>query len=318
MAEPYTQGLYPLFTTQFSTILELKLQQMGSLLRGRVDERAYVGKMASPVQQLNATVAKQPAGLYAPLDLSDNGFTRRWVFPTERELGQLIDTFQELETIVDPKSQYSTNAAMAFGRAIDDIIFQAAFGTNQTGQDAASLSPETFNTALTTAGSPGFQIGIQFGSTVNTGLTIDKLVELRRNLRHYHVDIERDPVTLVIGSQQEADLLNQVKVTSSEFNTAGGVLVDGKVTRFMGFDLCVSERLPYVTGTSTRQCLAFAKSGMHLGVWKDLYNRIDIRIDKSSQPYQLYTQMMIGATRTQPGKVWMVSCLDTTGGDITP
>ena len=316
-AEPYTQGLYPLFTTQFSTILELKLQQMGSLLRGRVEERGYVGKMASPVQQLNATVAQAPTGRYAPLNLEDNGFTRRWVFPSERELGQLIDTFDELQTIVDPKSQYSSNAAMAFGRSIDDIIIAAAFGTNQTGQDAASLSAETFNTALTTAATPGYQIGVQYGSSVNTGLTVDKLIELRRNLRHYHVDIERDPVCLIIGSQQEADLLNQVKVTSSEFNTQGGVLVDGRVTRFMGFDLVVSERLPTASTNTVRQCLAFAKSGMHLGVWKDLYNRIDIRIDKSSQPYQLYTQMMIGATRTQPGKVWMVSCADTTGTDIT-
>jgi hypothetical protein len=315
MAEPTSQGLYPLFTTQFSTLLELKLQQMGSLLRGKLDERGYVGKMASPVQQLNATSARAPVGRYATLQPDDNAFTRRWVFPNEREKAQLIDTFDELQTIVDPKSQYVENASMAFGRSIDDIIINAAFGTNQTGQDAASLVPETFNTALTTATSPGFQIGIQFGASQNTGMTVQKMIELRRNLRHYHVDIERDPVTIVIGSQQEADLLNLVQVVSTEFNDKP-VLVDGRVTRFLGFDIVVSERLPY---TSTqRNCLAFAKSGMHLGIWKDMLNRITIRTDLSSQPYQVYSQMMIGATRTQPGKVFQITCADTTGGDITP
>jgi hypothetical protein len=315
MAEPTSQGLYPLYTTQFSTLLELKLQQMGSKLRGKIDERTYVGKMASPVQQLNATAAKAPVGRYSALQPDDNAFTRRWVFPTEREKAQLIDTFDELQTIVDPKSQYVQNAAMAFGRAIDDIVFAAAFGTAQTGQDAASLSPETFNTALTTAASPGFQIGVQFGASgINTGLTVAKLIELRRNLRHYHVDIETDPVTVVIGSQQEADLLNQVQVVSTEFNDKP-VLVDGRVTRFLGFDIVVSERLPYTS--SVRNCLAFAKSGLHLGVWRDMLNRITIREDLSSQPYQVYTQMMIGCTRTQPGKVFQITCADTTGGDIT-
>jgi hypothetical protein len=315
MAEPTSQGLFPLFTTQFSTLLELKLQQMGSLLRGKLDERGYVGKMASPVQQLNATAARAPTGRYAALQPDDNAFTRRWVFPLEREKAQLIDTFDELQTIVDPKSQYVENAAMAFGRAMDDIIIQAAFGTNQTGQDAGSLTGETFNTALTTASTPGFRIDVAFDASVNTGLTVTKLIELRRNLRHYHVDIERDPVTIVIGSQQEADLLKQVQVVSTEFNDKP-VLVDGMVKRFLGFDICVLERLPFAS--NIRQCLAFAKSGMHMGIWRDMLNRVDIRHDLSSQPFQVYTQMMIGATRTQPGKVFQIMCADSTGGDITP
>ena len=314
MAEPYNQGLYPLFTTQFSTLLELKLQQMGSKLRGRIDERGYVGKMASPVNQLDASPARQPQGRYAPLVPDPETFTRRWVFPSFRDKAQLIDTFDELQTIVDPKSQYVQNAAMAFGRAIDDIVFQAAFGTSQTGQDAASLSAETFNTSATTAAPPGFQIPVNFDGA-NNGLSVGKMIELRRNLRHYHVDLETEPVTLVIGSQQEADLLRQVQVVSTEFNSKPIYDTDGRITRFLGFDIVVSERLPYTS--TTRSCLAFAKSGLHLGIWKDMENRITRREDLTSQPWQIYTQMSIGATRTQPGKVYQIVCLDSTGGDIT-
>ena len=49
-----TDGLYALYSTQFSTVLELKLQQMGSKLRGLVREGFHVGKMASPVNQVGA------------------------------------------------------------------------------------------------------------------------------------------------------------------------------------------------------------------------------------------------------------------------
>ena len=46
-----SDNLIKLWTTQFSTNLELKLQQRGSKLRGKVIEGAHVGKLASPINQ---------------------------------------------------------------------------------------------------------------------------------------------------------------------------------------------------------------------------------------------------------------------------
>jgi len=42
------------------------------------------------------------------------------------------------------------------------------------------------------------------------------------------------------------------------------------------------------------------------------------RNDLSGEPWQLYSKHTFGATRTQPGKVVEIDCLDTTGADITP
>ena len=139
----------------------------------------------------------------------------------------------------------------------------------------------------------------------------------KRILRHYHNDLESDGLTLVIGSQQESDLLNQVQVVSTEFSDRA-VLVDGRLKRFLGFDIVMSERLPQTTLNTTRGVLAFVKSGVYLGIWKDMQNRISIREDLSSQPWQVYTMAMYGATRTQPGKVIQILCADTSGADITP
>ena len=304
-------GLIPLFTTQFSTNLELLLQQMGSRLRGKVNEGFHVGKMASPINQIGAITAKAPAGRFAPKNRTDAEFVRRWVMPQPAEIDQLIDSFDELQTIVDPKSGYTAGAANAVGRAWDDAIILAAPGTAQIGEDAGSLTTEPFNTT-------NFQMAVTFGASGNAGLTVTKLIEVQRIFEHYHNDLDTDPVTLVIGSKQHSDLLNQVEVVSTEFNDRP-VLTDGRVKRFLGFDIVVSERLPFnVTASNIRGVLAFVKSGMYLGMWKDLTNRVSIRNDLSSEPWNLHTETMYGATRTQPGKVLQILCADTTGGDITP
>ncbi len=303
-----SENLFKLWTTQFSTNLELKLQQLGSKLRGKVDEGFHVGKMASPINQVGAIQLKAPAGRFSPKNRTDADFTRRWVFPQDGEMDQLIDQFDELKTIVDPKSKYVENAANAVGRAWDDAIIAAFFGTAQIGQDANGLSSETFDTSK-------FQISDTFGSSASSGLTVAKLIEAKRILRHYHNDLQMDPPCIVIGSKQESDLLNQVQVVSTEFNDRP-VLVDGNVTRFMGFDIVVSERLTVTS--NLRQVPVFVKSGMYLGMWKDVTNRVSIRNELSGEPYDLYTNTSYGATRTQPGKVLQILCADTTGADITP
>jgi hypothetical protein len=303
-------NLYELFTEQFSTNLELLLQQMGSLLRGKVKEGFHVGKMASPVNQIGAIQMKAPAGRFAPIGRVDASFVRRWVFPREGDIPQLIDSFDELETIVDPKSMYVENAAMATGRAWDDEIISAALGTATTGVDIGNLGSETWASF-----SSAYNVAHDFGASATTGMTIAKLIETQRIFMHNHVNLDQDPATLVIGSQQHADLLNQVEVVSTEFNERPP-LVDGRVKRFLGFDIVVTERLTVTS--SDRYCFAFVKSGMYLGMWRDLTNRVSIREDLSSQPYQLYTMAMYGATRLQPGKVIQILANDATGADITP
>ena len=303
-----SENLSKLFTTQFSTNIELLLQQMGSKFRGRVREGTHVGKQASPINQIGAIVLKAPSGRFAPKNRTDADFTRRWVFPQDGEIDQLIDSFDELRTIVDPKSMYVTNASMAVGRGWDDAIIAAFFGSAQVGADAGGLSPETFSTS-------NFQIASTFGASSAAGLTVAKLIEAQRIFLHYHNDLEADMPTIAIGSQQNSDLLNQVQVVSTEFNDKP-VLVDGKVRRFLGFDILMSERLS--TASNVRNCPVWVKSGMYLGMWQDLTNRVSIRNDLSSEPYDLYTKTSFGASRLQPGKVLSILCSDTTAGDITP
>jgi Phage capsid protein len=310
MAGSTDQGLIPLFTAQYSTNLDLLLQQKGSKLRGYCDSGYHVGKMASPINQIAPIQAKSPAGRFAPKQRTDSQFVRRWVFPIEKEIDQLIDSFDELQTIVDPKSGYTVNAAYAIGRSWDDEILNAFTRTAFTGVDAGGLVSESFDTTK-------FLVAVNFNAGANTGLTVDKLIETKRILRRYHNDLDMEMLSIAIGSQQEADLLRQVQVVSTEFNDRP-VLVDGRIKQFLGFNIHVMERVPESTVGSVRGCIAWVKTGLYLGIWKDMTNRVSIANWLSSEPWDLYTMAMFGATRTQPGKIIRVDCADTTGADITP
>lgn len=310
-------GLVELFQTQYSTLLRMKLQQKTSRLRGRVEEGSHTGaKMASPINLVGAMEMKTPQGRFAPKQNTAADYSRRWIVPIDKEADQYVDSFDKLKTPIDPNSQLVARAVAACSRAFDDEVIRAATATATIGVDNGNLSTEAWDTA--------YQVSGQFGAGAAVGLTVAKMNEARRLLEHYHA-IEEDTneqITMVIGSNQHADLRNQAQVSSSDFNKNGGVLENGKVTRFMGFDLVVSERLPTITdkdsNANQRGCLVFVKSALYLGLWLDPKTEVFRRGDLSGNPWDINTMMSYGATRTELGKVIQVCAADTVGADVNP
>lgn len=280
------------FVSEFSTNVELLLQERGSKLRGYVMTGTHEGKQASPVNQIGAITAQAPAGRFAPKNRTDAPTARRWVFPEDREIDQLLDQFDMLKLIEDPKPLYAQNAALAIGRAIDDNIIDNALGTANVGETGSGT--EAFDTT-------NFSIAANFGASGDVGLTVAKMIEVRRIFEVNNVDMDNEALVMVISPTQHANLLNQVEVVSTDFNMKP-VLVDGRVRNFLGFNIIVSNRLDLVN-TDERACIAWAQSGMYLGLWKDIQTRVSIRNDLSSEPYDIYTCASYGATRLEQGKV---------------
>lgn len=311
-------GLTDLFQVQFSTLLKLKLQQRTSKLRGRVLEGTHTGsRMASPMQFLGALQMKTPAGRFAPKNFTSQDYSRRWIVPIDKELDVPIDNFDKLKTPIDPQSQIVAAATSAALRAIDDEIIRAATATATIGEDAGSLSTEAWDTT--------YQVSSQFGSgSTSTGLSVAKLNEARRILEKNHAFDEDPQATLVIGSQQHADLRNQAQVTSSDFNkpSNGMVIENGTVTKLMGFDIIVSERLPTITDKDShancRGCLAFGKTGIYLGMWQDLKTEVFRLPHLSGNPWDINVMLSLGGTRTELGKVIQIAAADSTGADVNP
>lgn len=305
-------GLTGLFITDFKNRLDMRLQQKTSFLRTKVEEGYHAGaKMAAPLNLVAAIQMRSPEGRFAPKVNIPASYQRRWVLPIDKEGDQYVDNFDMLKTPIDPKSKLVEHVASAVARAYDDEIIRASTADSVIGTDANSLSTETFDTT-------NFRVIDTFGASATVGLTVAKLNEARRILEHYHNtdELNASGACLVIGSAQHADLRNQAQVTSSDFNQQGGVLFNGVVTRFMGFDIVVSERLPIYT-TNVRGCLLFVKSGMYLGMWQDIKTQVAQRFDLSANPWDISTVVSFGATRTENGKVIQIGCSDTYGADIT-
>lgn len=299
-----------MLTVEYTTALELLLQQETSKLRGLVDTGGpHVGKMASPIQQVSPLEFKTPDGRFSPINFQQANFTRRWVSPQDRDCGTWVDIFDQLKTIVDPTTGLSRAVSAAGNRFFDDVIIACAFATAQIGVDASSLASETWPATT-------YLVSDTFDSAASSGMTFSKIIEGRRILKHYQNDLDRESVTLVIGSQQESDLLKQIEVIDKDFNS-GSAAETGKLPRILGCNIIVSERLATSSSNSLRNCIMFVKSGLYLGLWKDIEIDISQNKQRTGMPWQLYAMLSAGATRTQLGKVIQINCADTTSVDPT-
>jgi hypothetical protein len=213
-------------------------------------------------------------------------------------LPQMIDSFDKLRLLTDPSSMYVQNATNAAKRKMDDVIITAFFAAAKTGKTGSSSTsfPSTQ------------QVAVNQGASGNTGLTVAKLREARRILRANEVDLDMDPITCVVSSKQEDNLLAEAQVISLDFNDRP-VLVDGKLKSFLGMNFVPSERLA-VDGSSYRRVPVFAKSGMHLGIWNDITTDISQRKDIRGLPFQAYVYMTIGATRLEEKKTVEIKCAE--------
>jgi hypothetical protein len=284
------------YVQQYSSNLQLLLQQKGSKLRPYVMTGSHVGKQASPVDQIGAVAMQQVVGRFNPMGRVDASTDRRWVFPSDFDLPQLIDSFDKLRLLTDPMSSYVQNAVYAAGRQMDDLIIAAMFGTAKTGESGGT------STVFPTAN----QVAVNEGAASNTGLTVAKLRAAKKLLMSYEVDLDSDPLTCVVTAKQHDNLLAEAQVISTDFNDRP-VMVEGKITRFLGINIIHCERLA-VDGSSYRRVPVFAKSGMYLGLWNDMQTDISQRKDLQGMPWQAYVMMTAGATRLEENKTIEIKC----------
>ena len=268
------------FVQQYSANIQMLSQQMGSLLRDKVRVESVVGKNAF-FDQVGSVTAQLRTSRHADTPQIDTPHSRRRLSLADYEFADLIDQQDKVRLLIDPTSSYAQAAAMAMGRAMDDVIITAALGTASTGE--------------TGTGTETVQTGVVKGTT---GLTVAKLISAKDLLDKADVD-PSIPRHIIVGPEQLGNLLGDSEVTSSDFNTVKA-LVRGELDSYLGFKFTVSNRLPK-TGND-RTCIAYAQDGLLLGIGKDISARIDERADKSYAT-QVYYCQTIGATRMESAKV---------------
>jgi hypothetical protein len=282
---------------EYKTNVELLMQQEGSRLRSMVTSDGYVGKSASVVEQFGSATAQLRTSRHSDTPLLNLAQDKRWVFPADYEWASLIDSQDKR---IAPEGMYTRAAAAGMNRAQDDVIIAAFFATAYIGENGTSTE------TMGTVGSGTYDVGVNVGGTAS-GINVAKLQAALRLLMTANAGDITEPVYAAIGSYEHDLLLKEIQIVNKDYNGGSAVLENGRVRRFMGFEFALTERLAITAGN--RLIPAWVKSGMHLGVWQDLMASIDKRPDKGNA-WQIYTNMTIGGTRLQAGKVIRINCDD--------
>lgn len=287
------------FVQQYTTNVQLLSQQKMSRLRQSVTVGTYTGKQGVPVDQFAPTVAQKRTTRYPALTPADTQTDRRWVFPSDYDWNDLIDSIDKLRMLIDPQSSYVQNGTAAMMRAMDDEIIAAFFGVSLTGANG------TTQTAFPTSQ----QISASEGASAATGMNVEKL---KAGIQLLLANEAWDPsggerITCVLSAKQNRNLMDEVQVINSDYNGDKAVVNDGFVNSWGKVDFIHSERLP-VNGAGQTRCPMYVKEGMHLGLWQDIAADVSVRKDLAGLPHQVYLYGTFGGTRIEEKKVVELPC----------
>lgn len=309
------------FVQQYSTNIMMLLQQQGSRLRNTVQNYSFVGKAASMAEQFGQVSPVRNQSRHSDTPLISTPQDKRWIYPNDYDWADLIDNQDRLRMLIDPAGPYTQAGVMAMGRAMDDEIISGLFNANNTGENG-TVSTST----LYAYNSNSQSIAATTGASSATGLNIAKLRAAKRKLLEAEVDVDNDQLFCAITARQHDDLLNEAQAISLDYNTRP-VLVDGKITQFMGFNFVHSERIPgganfnaainpaitsadsdgsYVSG-SRYMVPVWAKSGVALGIWNDVQASVDRRADKRNS-WQVYVTGTFGGARLEEKRCVIINC----------
>jgi len=278
----------------YSNLVQLLLQQRGSVLAPCCTPHSFKGKAAEIVEQVGATEATEITNRHADTELTETPHAARWMRPRDFGVADMVDEEDLLRILTDPKSAYAQTQQAALGRKRDDIIIDGAIGNNFTGNDGGNVT--TFaNDGGTTLLAGG------------VGMTVQKLRLAKKTLMANFVDLDHDELWCWITAEQHDDLLGQTQVVSGDFNKPI-FATDGRIEHFFGINFKHCERLT-LDGNGDRQSVFYAKSGMHAGMWNGIRTRVRERPDKWDNP-QVATKGTFGAARSEGEKFVIIPCVE--------
>jgi len=274
-----------------NVMMDIQLKPRG--LIQYVTRSSYTGEGAQAVNFIGTMDFDELEGRKADTKLSELAHTQRWIYPKDFTAATLVERIDQLRMIYDPTSPYVEAMAMGHGRRTDELIVNAFKGLGYSGKDGA-----------TSVSLPSDNI-IDHGST---GLTVAKLRTARKTIKKLIKGDILEPIYIGVTADQVDDLLDETTVTSTDYN-AIRPLVDGEVSRFMGFTFIPFEGWNSSVPASNviRECPVWLQSGMHWGDWDSLSVSIDKRPDKNNLP-QLFGRFSGNAVRIREEKVLIIEC----------
>ena len=204
----------------------------------------------------------------------DSPSYRRWAVKGDYQDAQMLDEEDSLEMLIDLEMGYAQNSVAAMNRKMDKVVIDAVTATAVSGATGTSTSSYS-TTEAATDGSGGNQI-----AAASTGLTIDKMRKARavfdaREVGVDEMEMGQAPFVWVTNAAGHQDLLEQTEATSTDYLgvmiiqgsevTSRMPLVQGRIPRYMGFNIIISNQLNLSSTDYIN--LAWHKDAMGLAVW---------------------------------------------------
>lgn len=303
------------FVTQFQDTFHVQAQQMISRLERFT--RRYPGTVVGEsftVDVLSPTTADVNRPRDADLQYANMIQQRRFADMVDAEKAEFISSMDKLKLLIEPTNQYSTNLVNAINRQKDITIINNMLGAVRTRSSTVAL--------------PAAQIIAAGG----TGLTVAKLRQAKVLLDEAEMDdsdffeqsgihmgapqdkpfgnVSAPAYVIAVSTKMLDGLLADTTVTSQDYNVVKA-LVNGAINTFMGFFFVrlPTGSLPYVTGSTTRTCVAFAPRAVEYGVGKDVSAQIERVPTKNG--WQVLASSSFGACRAEDAGVVSIACIET-------
>lgn len=287
--------------TMYTANVMAALTKEGGLLTSLVTRGSYKGEKSQVVNFIGTVEFIERDTPYSDTKLTELEHTTRWITGKEYDCAVLVDRLDLLKMIYDPTSPYVERFREAAARKQDEIIMSKFFADAKVGKEGTEV-----------ASFPAQDTVVHGG----TGMTVAKLRALRKLMKKRHVKLRTMTPMIAVTAEETDDLLGEVAVGSSDYN-AVKPLVDGEVSKFMGFTFVPYENngndlngrgIPTFQDSGlVRSCPAWVMDGMHYGDWEGLVITINNRADKNNIK-QIHGTFTGGATRLEEGKVFQVQC----------
>lgn len=276
------------FVQQFSANFQHLAQQTESRFQGAVRVEAGIVGDSKKINRIGATAAMKKTTRHGDTPLIETPHSTRWIDLEDYEWADLVDELDKKKMLADPTSDYLKAGVAAMNRAKDDAIYAAARGNARSSTGTVALPA-------------GQKIAV--GAT---GLTKAKIIQAKKMFRANEADEENgEELYWTFGSEQMEDVLSDTTLTSADYMAVQMIQEGSMAKKWMGFKWIPSERL-YKSGND-RYNIAWAKSGLALGVGAEVMTRLTERADKS-YAMQPYARMSIGGARIEDAKVVEIAC----------
>lgn len=280
---------------EFRTNFDILLQQKTSRLREYAEVQACHGEKSQLVTQFGPTEIREFDGRGSEIMYSSVDNYQRWITHTPFYWSNAVYLQDDVKQIVDVKSGYLASAAAAMKRGYDKKLILALGGNAQTGVHGTdSTSFLSTQVIPVTTG----------GGAVDVGMNMQKILAAKEKMWENEVDPD-EPLYLGLTSKQMRELYNEIQATNIQY-TMGRPYDTGILEEVLGVKIVRTQLFNKVG--NNRECYMWVKSGIVLGIWKDMRVRFDDLIGKQGIPTQIYMDSFYGATRTQETKVVKILC----------